>query len=121
MKLNKHTTILLFIFSSIFLTGCLGTKARDTILLPSLQAVWPEVRIDAMAGTITATDSILTEFDTALATGDSTALLTLWPAIQQSALAGIQAGPAALQPSKVERLSNFSTGISTYAQRGGGD
>lgn len=109
---------ILLLLPLIMLAGCLGTSAREKILLPSLQAVWPAVRIDAVAGG--ADSSILSEFDAAMATGDRTILQSLWLVVQPAAVAG-STEPIALQPSKLERINNFSLALSAYAQgRGGG-
>ena len=42
--------LLLSIAAAMLLVACLGTKARESVLLPAVRTAWPEVKVDVERG-----------------------------------------------------------------------
>lgn len=108
--------------SCILLLSCAGQKARDNVLIPSLEAAWASMRVEAERGGLV-TPAQLDTFQVALQDRNKTVIVASWPPIRPSVAAGIKAQEAAgeigpgVAASKWERLENFDEAIDRIAER----
>ena len=71
-------------------SACVGTKAREEVLVPAMQVSWPQIQALALLGADESGAALVEQFSSALSTGNpSRIVLVPFEAIRLMALEGI--------------------------------
>jgi len=123
--------LLLSIAAAMLLVACLGTKTRESVLLPAVRAAWPEVQVDVERGladgdlTEAQANEVRCEVDlltAALETGDLTNVLydpLIAPWATRGVAAALKSGEIGPNVAAIltERNSRFSAAILVLQER----
>lgn len=121
MKRN-HVAFVGLALAMTVLMGCLGQKARDNVLMPTVGMAWESVKQDVIRGPTPAPTSLET-FDAAVRSGDRTTLSGVaavsWPEIHEVAASNLEAASFSdgVKESKREQLRNFDEAIRKVGER----
>ena len=110
--MRRYSLPLGLIFLAVTLSGCAGMKARQSVLLPGIQRVWPHIMDDAI-NSFTVDDTLLQAFNQDIFAGNIPKIGLGWPAIRSMALAGVDAESVSkgVKQSEVQRILMFDKAI----------
>lgn len=104
----------LLVVPIIALTGCVGQRARDNVLMPAMQLAWPGVKEDVERGPVVVDTA---SFDNSIQAGVFPAYVE-WSPLQSAAYANIDAAQLSegIKTSRRERVRQFDNAVRKGSQ-----